>query len=62
MVVEIDNFPPIREKLDAICILPCIRTFVIRQADDVRRQFTTSDKIRKVYLSMSECPSTKDKT
>jgi hypothetical protein len=48
-----------KEKLVAICILLWIRTFVIRQADDVRRQFTTSGRIRKGYLSMSKCPSIK---
>ena len=49
------------KKLDVIFILPFIGTWVIRQADDVRRQFITSDRIRKAYVSMSKCPSTKDR-
>ena len=33
--------------LGPICILPFIRTFVRRQAEGVRKQFTTSDIVRK---------------
>ena len=50
----------LHKTLGAICILPCTKTFVKREADDVRRQFKTSDRNRKVYLSISKCPSTKD--
>jgi hypothetical protein len=45
--------------LGAICILPCTKTFVKRQAYEIRRQFITSDRIRKGYITLTKCPSTK---
>ena len=35
------------KKLGVICFLPCIRTFVRRQPEGVRKQLTISDRIRK---------------
>jgi len=49
----------IYKNVGTISIVHCIRTFVKRESDKVRREFTTSDRIRQGCLSLANCPSTK---
>ena len=50
------------KNIGTLCMVHCIGTFVERQADDVGRQFTSSDRIRhccNLVLKLSPCSKCK---